>query len=67
MTLIDRIEASMQDDDEDREKQSEYLRDVYEKGGPNIQAALNEAFISLCGWSLGTPIKRSPCTSRLRT
>jgi hypothetical protein len=59
MTLIDRIEQHMATDDEDREEQSRYLREAYEKADPAGRASLDDAFIALCGYSLLTLIREA--------
>lgn len=57
MTLIDRIQREMESDTESRETQSAYLRQAYERAktlGPAALAALDDAFIALCGYRLTT-------------
>ena len=57
MNLIDFILEAMNTDDDNTEKQSAILARVYQSATPDQQKALDEAFIALCGWSLGSAIK----------
>ena len=54
MSLIDRVQEEMLADDEDREKQSDYLKEAYEDASENEKKAIDRCFIALCGWSLKT-------------
>lgn len=59
-TLIDRVHALLDTDDEDRVKQSQYLLSAYheaERAGPAAVAALDNAFIALCGYALTSLLK----------
>ena len=53
-TLIDKIQEAMLSDDEDREKQSDYLKDCYSESSKAEKKRIDECFIALCGWSLKT-------------
>jgi hypothetical protein len=57
-TLIDTIQEEMLSDDEDREKQSEYLERCYSESSEAEKKRIDDCFISLCGWSLETLLKR---------
>lgn len=57
-TLIDRIEAEMLADDEDREEQSYQLVTAYQKADAAGKDAIDMCFIALCGWSLTTFLKQ---------
>lgn len=57
-TLIDRIWLAMSTDDEDRDKQSQYLEDEYNKASEESKKAIDMCFIALCGWSLKTMLER---------
>jgi len=57
-TLIDLVQDAMLSDDEDREKQSGYLEDCYDKASMEAKNRIDTCFIALCGWSLDTLIKR---------
>lgn len=54
MSLIDHIQEEMLADDEDREKQSEYLKEAYEDASEKEKKSIDRCFIALCGWSLKT-------------
>jgi hypothetical protein len=54
VSLIDRIQEEMLSDDEDREKQSFYLKEAYENASEEAKKAIDWCFIALCGWSLKT-------------
>lgn len=56
--LIETIRDEMNDDSEDWDDQSDYLRRAYESANPDQRDKLDEAFIALCGWSLTTLIGR---------
>jgi hypothetical protein len=56
MTLIDRIEHEMQTDDEDRHKQSQYLRRAFHDATASERTVVDACFIALCGYSLTTLI-----------
>jgi hypothetical protein len=58
MTLIDWIEKEMMSDDDNREKQSALLERTYRNATMAQREALDDALISLCGWSLGTALLR---------
>lgn len=53
--IVTQIQEAMASDDDD---QSDRLRRQYEEASPEHKAVLDEAFISLCGWSLKTLIER---------
>jgi hypothetical protein len=53
-SLIDRVEEAMRDDDEDRDKQSDLLVDIYREASPDAKNKIDLIFICLCGWSLLT-------------
>jgi len=53
-TLIDRIEAAMLADDEDRHDQSERLVAIYEAADATARAAIDDALTCICGWRLAT-------------
>jgi hypothetical protein len=57
-TLIDRVQEAMSTDDEDREKQSEYLQSIYEESDQKTRNKIDEVLMCLCGWSLKTLINR---------
>ena len=57
-TLIDRVQEAMSADDEDREKQSEILLNIYKESDQATKNKVDEIFICLCGWSLKTLINR---------
>ena len=56
MNLIDKIEEQMRTDDADRDKQSEELKTQYENASESEKKAIDDALISICGWSLETII-----------
>ena len=57
MTLIEWIQAEMASDD--HPQQSDKLRCVYEGSTADVRAAIDAAFICLCGWSLKVAIENS--------
>lgn len=58
-TLIDWIASAMGSDDADTSDQSSRLATLYGSATDAEKAVLDNAFICLCGWSLGTAIKRA--------
>jgi hypothetical protein len=54
MSLIDRIETAMMDDDSDREKNSARLIELYEQADTEGRAILDDALMHLCGWRMET-------------
>lgn len=60
MTLIDAILAEMLDDDADRADQSRRLRALYHDATPEVRAALNDAMVCLCGWSMDRMLDAVP-------
>ncbi len=59
-TLIDRTEAQMFADDEDRSKESMKLRDLYELSSPAERQVLDDALVHTCGYSLEAVLGSSP-------
>jgi hypothetical protein len=57
VTLVERIQKAIETDDEDYGKASRRLVEHYADMDRPAQAAINDAFICLCGWSLDTLIK----------
>ena len=51
-TLIDAVAKQMQDDDEDRAKQSNLLEHLYDNSTDMQREAIDKALICICGWSL---------------
>lgn len=56
--LISRIRREMDSDEENLLKQSEYLANIYTDADTGGKQMLDDAFICLCGYGLGTLIKR---------
>lgn len=54
MTLIQSIQASIFDDDTD---DSDKIIDAFSEMDPKTKEAVDDIFISLCGWSLTTLIE----------
>ena len=54
MTLIQSIQSAIFDDDTD---DSDKIIDAYEHLDPRSKEAVDDIFISLCGWSLTTLIE----------
>ncbi len=54
MTIIEKVLLLMQNDDEDRERQSEILQQTYETASASEKKAIDNCFIALCGFALGT-------------
>ena len=54
VTLIDSIQEEMLSDDDNRERQSDYLKEAYEDASENEKKAIDRCFTALCGWSLKT-------------
>ena len=58
MNLIERITKLILSDDECTEKQSDILKNTYEDATPEAQAAIDDALICICGYSLKTLLDR---------
>lgn len=58
MNIIEDIQQEMLSDFENTSKQSAYLRRVYEGADERGKAALDDALICICGFSLTTLIER---------
>lgn len=58
MNLFEYFEQEMNTDDVSYEKKSAELKEMYENASLEQSKVLNEVFITLCGWSLGTLIQQ---------
>lgn len=58
-TLIDKIQEEMNSDTEDREEQSEYLKDYYNESTDEQKKRIDLCFMALCGWELKTLIEKA--------
>jgi hypothetical protein len=54
--LIESIVEAIESDDANREKQSARLVALYENSTTEMKAAIDCAFVALCGWSVATLI-----------
>jgi hypothetical protein len=58
MNILLGIQEEMASDDDCSEEQSERLENDYLKLTPDQRRAVDDAFICICGWSLGTLIRK---------
>jgi len=56
MNLMERIQEQIRTDDEDTEKQSSKLMDIYAATDEKGRALIDDVMMTLCGWRLATLI-----------
>jgi hypothetical protein len=56
MNLIGRIFEEMSSDDDDMDKQSEILLEIWSGATVDQKKLIDEVMLSLCGWTMGTLI-----------
>lgn len=59
MNLIERIFNEMATDDEDTDRQSERMIADFEAADTDTRIAIDNMFVSLCGWSLTSLIEKA--------
>lgn len=56
-SLIDKIEEAMATDGDRKNSESVRMKRLYKEANAQTKETIDQIFICLCGWSLGTLIK----------